>query len=413
MKRRVAVDLSVLRASRDLRLLVIGELFSGLGSQAALVAIPFQIYVLTDSAALVGLLGIVELVPIVVCSLLGGAIADRIERRRLMLTGQALVTASAVTLAITTLTGDPPVPLIFALAATLAAGATLDNVTRSAIVPALAGDRLRAALSLTYGLHQVSAVAGPALGGLMIAALGTGSAYAAQAIGFVIMMGITVALPRLEPAPTDAEHPPILASIKEGLGFVRRNSALMGSFAIDLVAMTFGMPRALFAVLALTVYDAGATGTGILYASVSAGAVIAALSTGWVEHARWLGRIVIVSVIVWGLAIAGAGFMPSLWPAAALLAVAGAADSISAVCRSIINQTVTPEHLRGRMSAIFMLVVTSGPRLGDLEAGVAASLTTAGVAVVSGGLVCVAGVFVIMAFFPALYAYDGRVEAVP
>ena len=411
MKRRVAVDLSVLRQSRDLRLLVIGELFSGLGSQAALVAIPFQIYTLTHSAALVGLLGIVELVPIIVCSLLGGAIADRIERRRLMLTGQALVTASAITLAVTSLTGNPSVLLIFALAATLAAGATLDNVTRSAIVPALAKDRLRAALSLTYGLHQVSAVAGPALGGLMIAALGTGSAYAAQAIGFVIMMGITLALPRLYPAPNEQAHPPILKSIGEGLTFVRGNSALMGSFAADLVAMTFGMPRALFAVLALTVYDAGATGTGILYASVSAGAVIAALSTGWVEHARWLGRIVIGAVIVWGLAIAGAGFMPSLWPAAALLAIAGAADSISAVCRSIINQSVTPERLRGRMSAIFMLVVTSGPRLGDLEAGVAASLTTAGVAVVSGGLVCVAGVLVIAALFPALAAYDGRVKA--
>ena len=411
MKRRVAVDLSVLRQSRDLRLLVIGELFSGLGSQAALVAIPFQIYTLTHSAALVGLLGIVELVPIIVCSLLGGAIADRIERRRLMLTGQALVTASAITLAATSLTGDPPVPLIFALAATLAAGATLDNVTRSAIVPALAKDRLRAALSLTYGLHQISAVAGPALGGLMIAALGTGSAYAAQAIGFVIMMGITLALPRLYPAPSEQAHPPILKSIGEGLKFVRSSDALMGSFAMDLVAMTFGMPRALFAVLALTVYDAGATGTGILYASVSAGAVVAALSTGWVEHARWLGRIVIGAVIVWGLAIAAAGFMPSLWPAAALLALAGAADSISAVCRSIINQTVTPEHLRGRMSAIFMLVVTSGPRLGDLEAGIAASLTTAGVAVVSGGLVCVAGVFVVVALFPALAAYDGRVQS--
>jgi hypothetical protein len=126
------------------------------------------------------------------------------------------------------------------------------------------------------------------------------------------------------------------------------------------------MPRALFAVLALTVYDAGASGTGLLYASVSAGAVVAALTTGWIEHARWLGRIVIGAVTVWGLAIAAAGFMPSIWPAAALLALAGAADSISAVCRSIINQTVTPEALRGRMSAIFTLVVTSGPRLGDL-----------------------------------------------
>src|SRR4029078_7144464 len=135
----------------------------------------------------------------------------------------------------------------------------------------------------------------------------------------------------------------------------RRNSALMGSFAADLVAMTFGMPRALFAVLALTVAAPGASGTGLLYASVSAGATVAALTTGWVEHARWLGRIVIGAVIVWGLAGALAGVLSSLLAAAALLAVAGAADSISAVCRSIISQTVTPEELRGRMSAVYML----------------------------------------------------------
>jgi MFS family permease len=386
---------------------VIGELFSGLGAQAVLVAIPFQVYVLTNSAALVGLLGLVELVPILVLSLLGGAIADRIDRRRLMLVAQVAITAAAASLAAISFAGDPPVVLIFVFAALLAAGATVDNVTRSAVVPALAGDRLRAALSITYGLHTMAAVVGPALGGLMIAAFDVESAYTAQAAGFLVMIGVTLALPSLPPAPSEMEHPPILRSILEGLRFVRGNSALMGSFAIDLVAMTFGMPRALFAVLALTVYDAGASGTGLLYASVAAGATIAALTTGWVEHARRLGRIVIGAVIVWGLAIAGAGFMPSLWPAAALLAVAGAADSISAVCRSIINQTVTPEHLRGRMSAIFMLVVTSGPRLGDLESGLAAALTTASIAVVSGGFACVAGVALIVLLFPALAAYDG------
>jgi MFS family permease len=407
MKRRVAVDLTVLRDSRNLRLLAIGEVLSGFGSQAVLVAIPFQVYVLTRSAALVGLLGLVELVPIIVFSLLGGAIADRMERRKLMLIGQTAIAVAAASLAAISIAGDPPVILIFLFAALLAGGATVDNVTRSAIVPALAGDRLRAALSITYGLHTMAAVIGPAIGGLMIAAFGVEAAYAGQTVAFIVMMGITLALPRLEPAPTDSEHLPIGRSIIEGLKFVRGNSALMGSFAIDLVAMTFGMPRALFAVLALTVFDAGASGTGLLYASVSAGATIAALTTGWVEHARWLGRIVIGAVTVWGLAIAAAGFMPSLWPAALCLAIAGAADSISAVCRSIINQTVTPEHLRGRMSAIFMLVVTSGPRLGDLESGIAASLTTASVAVVSGGFACVAGVAVIVLLFPALAKYDG------
>jgi MFS family permease len=412
MKRRIAVDLSVLRENRPLRLLISGELISGLGSQAALVAIPYQIYTLTKSPALVGLLGIVELLPIVLCSLLAGAVADRIERRKLMFGAQLAIAASATALGAITFAEEPPVFLIYVFAALLAAGSTVDNVTRSAVVPALAGDRLRAALSVSYGLHQVSAVVGPAVGGLMIAAVGIGSAYTIQAIGFLLMLGITVALPRLDPAPTETEHPPILRSIKEGLTFVRGNSALMGSFGADLVAMTFGMPRALFAVLALTVYDAGASGTGLLYASVSAGAVVAALTTGWVEHARWLGRVVVGAVTVWGLAIAGAGLMPSIWPAAALLAVAGAADSVSAVCRSIINQSVTPEELRGRMSATFMLVVTSGPRLGDLESGIAASLTTAGVAVVSGGLACVAGVGLIVLLFPALMAYDGRQSVV-
>ncbi len=414
MKRRVAVDLTVLRDSRNLRLLVIGELFSGLGAQAVLVAIPFQVYVLTHSAALVGLLGLVELVPIVVLSLLGGAIADRIDRRRLMLFAQVGDHGLGGFAGRDQLRRRPARRSSSSSSrALLAAGATVDNVTRSAVVPALAGDRLRAALSITYGLHTMSAVIGPALGGLMIAAFGVESAYTAQAVGFLVMIGVTLALPSLPPAPSDEEHPPILRSILEGLRFVRGNSALMGSFAIDLVAMTFGMPRALFAVLALTVYDAGASGTGLLYASVAAGATVAALTTGWVEHARWLGRIVIGAVIVWGLAIAGAGFMPSLWPAAALLAIAGAADSISAVCRSIINQTVTPEHLRGRMSAIFMLVVTSGPRLGDLESGIAASLTTASVAVVSGGFACVAGVAVIVLLFPALAAYDGDRQLTP
>jgi hypothetical protein len=330
-----------------------------------------------------------------------------------MFGAQLAIAASATALAAISFAEDPPVILIYLFAALLAGGSTVDNVTRSAVVPALAGDRLRAALSVSYGLHQVAAVVGPGIGGLMIAAVGIGSAYTIQAAGFLLMLGITVTLPRLDPAPTDTEHLPILQSIREGLTFVRRNSALMGSFAADLVAMTFGMPRALFAVLALTVFDAGASGTGLLYASVSAGAVVGALTTGWVEHARWLGRIVIGAVAVWGLAIAGAGFMPSIWPAAALLAIAGAADSVSAVCRSIINQSVTPEELRGRMSATFMLVVTSGPRLGDLESGIAASLTTAGVAVVSGGLACVGGIALIAMLFPALMAYDGRQSVVP
>src|SRR6201999_2526713 len=152
----------------------------------------------------------------------GGAIADRMERRRLMLIGQAVVTATAITLAVTTFLGPPPVPLIFLLAGCVAGGSTIDNVTRSAVIPALAGDRLRAALSINYGLYQVAAVVGPGLGGVLVAALGTGAAYTAQAIGFVIMMGVTLMLPRFPPPASDVEPPHVLRSIAEGLRFVRR-----------------------------------------------------------------------------------------------------------------------------------------------------------------------------------------------
>jgi hypothetical protein len=204
------------------------------------------------------------------------------------------------------------------------------------------------------------------------------------------------------------EQEPVLESIRGGLRFVRRLRALMGSFVIDLCAMTFGMPRALFAVLSLTVYHAGASGTGALYAAVAAGATVAALTTGWLEHARWLGRIVLASVAVWGIAIALAGVTTSIVVAGLLLALAGAADSVSAVCRGTISQTLTPDRLRGRMSSVFSLVVASGPRLGDVESGTIASVATPRLSVVSGGIACVVSVGVIAAAFPALAKYDGH-----
>jgi hypothetical protein len=161
-------------------------------------------------------------------------------------------------------------------------------------------------------------------------------------------------------------------------------------------------------VLAVSVYGAGAEGTGLMYAAVSVGATVAALTTGWIEGARRLGIIVIWAVLAWGAAIGGVGLVGSLWPAVALLAVAGAADSVSAVCRSSINQMVTPDAMRGRMSSVFSLVVTSGPRLGDVESGAVAGLAGPRFSVTSGGLACVAGVFAVMAAFPALARFDAE-----
>ncbi|MBX5440026.1 MAG: MFS transporter [Solirubrobacteraceae bacterium] len=407
---RIAVDLTALRRSRDLRLLTIGQACSSLGTQAALVALPYQVYVETDSPLLVGLIGAVELVPNVLGSLLGGAWADRVDRRRLMLAAQAVLTLVAVLLVVLSALGAAHVAALFVLAAALAASGAVVNVTRAAAVPALSGPYLRSALAINFSVAQLASIVGPGGGGLLISLAGVEAVYLLDAVAFALVLALAVPIRPLPPTDADAEHPPIARSIAEGLRFVAANRALLGSFVIDLAAMTFAMPRALFPVLALTVYDAGASGTGLLYASVSAGAVLAAVTTGWLERARWLGRITIVSVVVWGAAIALVGIAPSLWWAAALLALAGAADSVSAVCRSVINQVVTPEHLRGRMSSVFMLVVTSGPRLGDLRSGLAGSLLPVTAAVASGGLLCLAAVAVIAVAFPQLARYDSERE---
>ena len=403
---RITVDLTALRASRELRWLVLGNFVSGLGTQAALVALPYQVYIETRSALLTGLLGLAELGPLVAMALLGGALADRMDRRRLLLLDQIALVAIPAALCAVTLAGSPPLLLLYVLGGLLAGAGALQNVARSAIVPNLvAREHMPAALAVNFGLFQLTMVFGPGLGGLLIAAGGVESAYGVDALSCLAMV---VALRHLSPQlPAGlGARPPITRSIADGLRFVRRSPALLGSFAIDLSAMTFGMPRALFPVLAVSVYGAGASGTGLLFASVSAGAAVAALTTRWLDHVRRLGLVTIGAVCVWGLAIAGAGLVSSLWPAAALLAVAGAADSVSAVCRSVINQTVTPDALRGRMSSVFSLVVTSGPRLGDIEAGVVASVTSARFSVFSGGLACVAAAGLVVLAFPALARYD-------
>lgn len=406
---RITVDLTGVRRSRDLRLLTIGQAASSLGTQAALVAIPYQVYTETHSALLVGLTGAVELVPLAAGSLLGGAWADRHDRRRLMLVSQVVEMVVAALLAMLTILGLAHVGVIFVLAGALAGSGAVVNVTRSAAVPALAGEWLRSALALNFSVSSLASVVGPGLGGLVIAAASVQAIYVIDAVAFAVMFALTLPIRSLPPA-VDAGHEPVGRSILEGLRFVRGNRALMGSFAIDVAAMAFGMPRALFAVLSLTVFHAGASGTGLLYAAVSAGAVVAALTTGWLEHARWLGRITIVAVGAWGVMIALAGLAPSIWLCALCLALAGAADSVSAVCRSVINQTVTPEHMRGRMSSVFTLVVTSGPRLGDVESGVAASVLSATAAVTTGGLLCLGFAGLSVLAFPELARYDGHAE---
>jgi MFS family permease len=406
---RIHADTTALRESRELRSLVIGNFVSGMGTQASLVALPYQLYVQTKSPLLTGLLGAAELGPLIAMALLGGALADRLDRRRLLLLDQVGLVLVASALCFAALAGETPVWLLYVLGALLAGFGAVQNVARSAIVPNLVRpELLRSALAVNYGLYQLTMVVGPGLGGLLISAGGVEAAYAVDAVSCAAMVLGVLAI-RPQPPHRDDEDEPLAGigrSIKDGLRFVGHNRALLGSFAIDLNAMAFGMPRALFPVLAVSVFHAGASGTGLLFAAVSAGATVAALTTGWLEHVRRLGLITIGAVVVWGLAVTTAAVAETLWFASAMLALAGAADSVSAVCRNVINQSVTPDVMRGRMSSIYSLVVTSGPRIGDIESGAVASLTSARVSMATGGLACIAGVALIVIAFPQLAAFD-------
>lgn len=398
-----------LRESRDFRWLTTGSLITGLGTQASLVALPYQVFVLTGSAFQTGLIGAAEILPLAAGSLYGGALADRIDRRTLLLTCQIALVVVAAALSVAAIHGEPPIWLLYVLAAAMAGAGGLQQVVVASIVPnTIAPDRLRGALSLTYGLYQLTQVVGPGVGGLLIAGFGLSVPYAVDAVS---CFGMAVAAWLMSPQPVEPgiDHEPVLPSIRSGLSFVRRQRPVMAGFVIDLSAMTFGMPRALFPVLSLTVYHAGASGTGLLYAAVAAGSTVAALTTGWLLHARYLGRIVLGAVAVWGAFIALAGLVESIWIAALFFALAGAADSVSAVCRTTMSQTLTPDRMRGRMSSVYSLVVAGGPRLGDIESGTVAALTSATFSVVSGGLACLASVGLVAARFPQLAVYDGDV----
>ena len=403
--RALAVDTGPLRHSRDYRLLALGGFVSGLGTQITLVALPYQVFVLTRSSFAVGLTGLAELVPLVALSLVGGTLADRTERRRLMMIAQVVQLSTSALLALGAAFGPPPLAGLYLLAGIAAAASAVDRPTRNAIVPnVVSPDELRPAIAFTYGLAQLTMVVGPAVGGVIIAVAGLGWAYTVDVITFAAMILAVALMSRQDPltaAPTES----FLTAIRAGLAFAKSRGELMGSFAVDLLAMTFGMPRALFPALSLTVYHSGAAGVGLLYAALSAGATVAAFSTGWLAYVRRLGRIVVIAIAAWGVAITLMGLTHTLWVAMVCLLIAGAADSISAVCRSTILITVTPDAMRGRLSAIFTLVVTGGPRLGDVESGTVAAAFGTQFAVASGGILCLLGLAPIVAAFPAFWRY--------
>jgi MFS family permease len=396
--RRLLIDLTPLRRSRDFRFLVGGEMVSVLGNQLTTVAVPFQVYQLTHSSLDVGLVSATQLTPLIAGSLLAGSIADAIDRRRLLMVAQVLMALCSAGLAINADLGTALWPL-FLLPALSAGFSGLDSAGRSAIIPNMVQrSEVSTANAIFQSLFQFGQVAGPAVAGLLLAGAGVRFVYWLDVAGFGVAW-LAVFLISPQPAGEGAQRPGV-RSILEGLAFVRGRQAIQGAYLIDINAMVFGMPRALFPALATTLFGGGATTLGFLYAAPGAGALAGALTTGWVSRIQRQGLAVIIAVIAWGAAITGFGLVHWLPLALVLLAAAGCADVISAVFRSTIIQLAVPDGLRGRLAGLQIAVVTGGPRIGDLEAGAVATAFGDTFSVVSGGLACIAGALVLARALP-------------
>ena len=404
---RLAIDTRPLRESRPFRWLWLGQSVSYVGSQVVGVAVPYQVYQLTGSTLAVGLVSFVELVPLLTLTLLGGAIADAVDRRRLLLWTESLLLLTGIGFVVNAALEEPRVWALFVLGFLAASFFCLGVGAMRSLTPHLVPEEQIVAASNLNGLYSnLGAVAGPAAAGLLIAAVGLPLTYLIDVVSFGASLVSLWALPHIAPSP-EADRPG-LRSVVEGFRYLRNHRVVLGTFLVDSNAMVFGMPSALFPALAEKRFGGGAATVGYLYAAPYAGALTCSLLSGWTSHVRRQGRAVLVAAGAWGGAIAAFGLVGSLVPALVLLAVAGGADLISAVFRSAILLSATTESMRGRLAGIEFAQVASAPTLGNVEAGLVASLTSLRFSVVSGGLVCVAGTILIGLALPALARYDAR-----
>lgn len=404
--RSLAIDASPLRESREFRLLWIGNAISWFGTQVTFVAIPIQVYRMTESSLAVGLLGVSDLVPLLTLPLVGGALADHVDRRRLLLVTETVATLSVLALLVHARAEEQQLWVMYALNTILAAAYAIGSPALRSATPLLVRpQRITAAAVLTGAYQNLASVAGPAVAGLLVATVGLAWTYALDALTFAASLA---ALAAIRPIPPVAgERPPALRAALDGLRWLKGRRVLLGSFLVDVNAMVFGMPEALFPALAIERFG-GPEVVGLLYAAPSAGALVASLVSGWTSRVHRHGVIVYASVVAWGAALVAFGLAPNVVVALAALAAAGAADAVSATFRTAILQTATPQDMLGRMEGVSLAVVASGPSLGNVEAGVVAALTSARVAVVSGGLACIAGVALMALLLPEFARYDAR-----
>ncbi len=405
--RTLVVDLTPLRTSRQFRLLWTGETISDMGSHITAVAVPYQVFLITRSSLAVGLLALCELFPLLTLSVIGGTIADRIERRRLLRLAYILLPVLSAALALNAHLARPHLWALYVFATLSAAAYALYSpAVRSAPPLLFPKEDLPSVFALRSVSYNFGSLAGPAVGGLLIATIGFTGTYLVDAASFLVSLAT---LSMMDPLPRAEHEVPerFVDALREGLRFLKGRRVLQSTFTFDLDAMVFGMPMALFPAMAFRL-GGGARTAGLLYAAPNAGSILITLLSGRAKHVRRQGQAVMASIVVWGAAIVAFGLSRSLWLALLALGVAGAADMWSGIFRTTIAQAVVPDAMRGRLSGIELAVVATGPSIGDLEAGVVGSLVSVPFSIVSGGIACIAGVFVLGLLVPEFARYDGK-----
>ncbi|MCW2765966.1 MAG: entS 1 [Nocardioides sp.] len=406
--RALRMDVTPLRSSRDFRLLFLAGTVFYFGAMVTYVAIPFQIYTITGSNLAVGAVGLVELVPLVVFGLYGGALADHVDRRKLLVwTGVAQAGFTAV-LAVNAFRDDPSVWVIFVVSALLASSSSMQRPSREALMPrTVTHEQIPAANALTSLGMQIGVLVGPAVGGLLVAYVGIGWCFLIDICGLGIA---TVMFVLMRPYPHREETtPPSLAGIGQGVRYALSRRDLLGTYFVDIAAMLLALPVVLFPALAKEVFEKPQL-LGLLYSAETVGALVATALSGWTSRIHHHGRAIVIAAATYGVCIGFAGLMPNIWLVAVFFALSGAADMISAVFRGTVWSQTIPESMRGRLAGIEMLSYSLGPLGGQVRAGITADLWSVRGAISSGGFACIGGVTLTALVLRDFWSYDARTD---
>jgi len=398
------LDFTPLRESREFRLLYLGQSITFFGSMMTFVALPWQVFQLTKSSFAVGMLGVVEFIAVLIMGFVGGALADYLDRRLMVRITEAALAIGSIVLIINARLAHPRLWILFACAAVFAALTALQRPSLEALIPRIVKpEQMPAVAALQAFRGSIAMIGGPAVGGLLVVTFGPALAFSVDLSTFVVSL-IALTLMKAVPPPLEADRPG-LKSIVEGLRYARSRQELLGTYLVDMNAMFFGIPMALFPAIAESY---GGASVGFLYAAPAVGSLVMSVMLGWTNRVQRHGLAVGIAAACWGLAIIAFGFAGHLWLALICLAVAGASDMISGVFRMIIwNQTI-PDRLRGRLAGIELISYHTGPMLGNAESGIVASFFSLRTTVVSGGILCVVGTALLLLGLPGFRTYDGR-----